>query len=150
MADAALAMKQEGLHATEIGRRLGVAKSTVQYWCRSDRSAPRVRGPAHACPRCRASPLDDEQYAYLLGAYLGDGYITIPRGSVPTLTISCADDWPGVRTEIERAVHAVMPTAAVRIRTRVGSHEVQSCTKHWTCLFPQHGPGMKHTRPIVL
>jgi hypothetical protein len=22
--------------------------------------------------------------------------------------------------------------------------------KHWPCLFPQHGPGKKHTRPIVL
>src|SRR4029077_2419339 len=23
-------------------------------------------------------------------------------------------------------------------------------SKSWTCLFPQHGPGMKHTRPIYL
>ena len=22
--------------------------------------------------------------------------------------------------------------------------------KHWPCLFPQHGPGRKHERPIVL
>lgn len=91
-----------------------------------------------------------QQYAYLLGAYLGDGYINIPRGSVPTLAISCTDDWPGVRREIEVAVRAVMPTAAVRLRAKAGSHEVLSCTKHWTCLFPQHGPGMKHTRRIVL
>ena len=23
-------------------------------------------------------------------------------------------------------------------------------SKHWPCLLPQHGPGRKHTRPIVL
>jgi hypothetical protein len=27
---------------------------------------------------------------------------------------------------------------------------VESTTRHWLCLFPQHGPGMKHTRAIVL
>ena len=27
---------------------------------------------------------------------------------------------------------------------------VQSNWKHWPCLFPQHGPGRKHERPILL
>jgi hypothetical protein len=27
---------------------------------------------------------------------------------------------------------------------------VSSYWKHWVCLMPQHGPGRKHTRPIVL
>ena len=27
---------------------------------------------------------------------------------------------------------------------------VQNSWKHWPCLFPQHGPGRKHERPIVL
>ena len=28
--------------------------------------------------------------------------------------------------------------------------EVTLYSKHWPCLLPQHGPGKKHTRPIVL
>jgi hypothetical protein len=28
--------------------------------------------------------------------------------------------------------------------------EVKSYSKHWHCLFPQHGPGRKHTRKIEL
>ena len=28
--------------------------------------------------------------------------------------------------------------------------EVSLYSKHWPCLFPQHGPGKKHTRPIRL
>ena len=27
---------------------------------------------------------------------------------------------------------------------------VRSYSKHWPCLLPQHGPGPKHKRPIVL
>lgn len=29
-------------------------------------------------------------------------------------------------------------------------HDVMSSSIHWTCLFPQHGPGRKHERPIIL
>jgi hypothetical protein len=31
-----------------------------------------------------------------------------------------------------------------------GCTEVLSYSKHWPCLFPQHGLGKKHLRPIVL
>ena len=31
-----------------------------------------------------------------------------------------------------------------------GCKEIASYSKHWPCLFPQHGPGVKHTRRIVL
>jgi hypothetical protein len=27
---------------------------------------------------------------------------------------------------------------------------ISMCSKHWICLFPQHGPGRKHTRHIRL
>ena len=32
----------------------------------------------------------------------------------------------------------------------VGCFDVQAWWTHWPCLFPQHGPGRKHERPIVL
>jgi hypothetical protein len=33
---------------------------------------------------------------------------------------------------------------------RVGCVEISACWQHWPCLFPQHGPGRKHARPILL
>ena len=45
---------------------------------------------------------------------------------------------------------AVMPTSGVFRVARIGCHEVKSTSKHWTCLFPQHGPGRKHKRRIEL
>src|SRR5580704_8201998 len=33
---------------------------------------------------------------------------------------------------------------------QAGMPEVLSCSRHWPCLFPQHGPGRKHSRTIEL
>ena len=43
-----------------------------------------------------------------------------------------------------------MPSTSISAVQRTGCVAVKSFTKHWHCLFPQHGPGMKHTRAIVL
>ena len=44
----------------------------------------------------------------------------------------------------------VMPTAKTGRIQRQGCTEVKSYSEHWVCMFPQHGPGKKHERPIVL
>lgn len=44
----------------------------------------------------------------------------------------------------------VMPLPRLSQRRKQGCVEVKSYTMHWTCMFPQHGPGKKHERPIVL
>jgi hypothetical protein len=40
----------------------------------------------------------------------------------------------------------------VRVRPRRTDHGVivEAAYKHWPLVFPQHGPGRKHNRPIVL
>jgi hypothetical protein len=45
---------------------------------------------------------------------------------------------------------AVRPGKKVRTQQQVGCTEVISCSRHWPCLFPQHGPGRKHMRKIEL
>ena len=44
----------------------------------------------------------------------------------------------------------VMPHSAVFTASRTGMISVLSTSKHWPCLFPQHGAGKKHTRKIEL
>jgi hypothetical protein len=46
-----------------------------------------------------------------------------------------------------RAVRGGTTHVQLRPKNRV---EVSSYWKCWPCLFPQHGPGKKHDRPIVL
>ena len=50
-----------------------------------------------------------------------------------------------------RAVEAIAPGRAGVLRRRdCRAIVVSNHWKHWVCLIPQHGPGRKHTRPIVL
>ncbi len=44
----------------------------------------------------------------------------------------------------------VLPWPSVSRLQRAGCVDVKSFTRHWTCLFPQHGPGKKHERRIAL
>lgn len=108
------------------------------------------------CPRCGNSPTLPEpraDYAYLLGLYLGDGCISVggDRGKgVWRLRIICADAWPGLVQECVRAMQAVHRANAVTVQQKTGCQEVSSYSRHWPCLFPQHGQGKKHLRPLEL
>jgi hypothetical protein len=95
-------------------------------------------------------PAPGSAYAYLLGQYLGDGTLSHGRGNVWALRIACADTWPGIMVDCAEAIRALRPNNTVSHLRRQGCTYVTARWKHWPCLFPQHGPGMKHTRPIVL
>ncbi len=97
------------------------------------------------------SALDGSAYAYLLAVYLGDGFICPrPRG-VWQLRITLDSAYPGIVAECVAAVESVAPGKAYVLRRRdERAVEVSKYWKHWTCLIPQHGPGRKHTRSIVL
>jgi hypothetical protein len=82
--------------------------------------------------------------------YLGDGHITRGRRDVYALSVSCCDAWPGLITAASEAMSAVVPTSKVFRVQRTGCTEVKSTSKHWPCVFPQHGPGKKHQRKIEL
>jgi hypothetical protein len=128
----------------------GVSIASVRHWRRGTRR-PRQEGrEVKRCPRCHARELDEGAYAYLLGLYLGDGHITKGRRDVYALSIKCCDAWPGLRDQTRIALSAVMPTSRVFSVARPGCTEIKSTSKHWPCLFPQHGPGRKHQREIEL
>jgi hypothetical protein len=146
----ALRLAAAGWRPSTIAHRLGLPQETVAHWCRGDRRGPDTEKRAARCARCDGIPLDETEYSYLLGAYLGDGHITIGRREVASLSVYCADAWPGVATEVREALHAVMPSSSVCAVARIGCQEIKSYSTHWPCLFPQHGPGTKHTRPIPL
>jgi hypothetical protein len=94
--------------------------------------------------RTRASA----NYLYLLGQYLGDGHIARSGRSI-ALRIYCCDAYPAIMAEVDDAMREVANTSVSHTQ-RDGCTQVQSATLHWECMIPQHGPGMKHTRPIML
>lgn len=91
------------------------------------------------------------EYAYLLGIYLGDGHIA-HRGRSVELRIYCDAAYPGIIEAVRAAIVAVRPGANVWVRDRPGAacQVVVSGWREWPALFPQHGRGRKHERPIRL
>jgi hypothetical protein len=150
--DAALRLSDSGVLDREIAQIFGVSIAAIRHWRAGRRRA--VSGPAGlratACPLCYPKPIDEPAYAYLLGLYLGDGHIAHGRRDVYALTIACSDDWPGLMDAAQQAMSAVMPMSRVFRVQQTGCTMVKSYSKHWPCLFPQHGPGRKHLRKIEL
>jgi hypothetical protein len=154
--DTALRLSEVGILDQENARICDVSVAAIRHWRGGRRRGPRG-GPRSAatdrraaCPRCHGRELDEAAYAYLLGLYLGDGHITRGRRDVFALWIACCDDWPGLMAAARRAMSDVMPTSSVFCVHYQGCTMVKSASKHWPCLFPQHGPGRKHTRRIEL
>ncbi|MGW2019808.1 helix-turn-helix domain-containing protein [Streptomyces sp. NPDC001927] len=146
----ALSLLRQGLTNRTVAVRLNVPRGTVGWWLSEDRRKRGVRFERPTdCPVCTRHAFDAPAYAYLLGLYLGDGHITSKRKQ-HHLSIFCSTSWPALIDAAEAAMRKVMPTPRVGRRVRQGCTEVKSYTKHWKCLFPQHGPGRKHERTISL
>jgi hypothetical protein len=147
----ALELVRAGRNDCEIARGTGIPRGTVRDW-RSGRT-PDFRRQWSACAVCsgnsQALPLP--AYTYLLGLYLGDGCLTACPRNVYKLRIACAARYPELIRLCELAMAQVLPNKVGRIRKRnEGCWEIYSFSKHWPCLFPQHGPGRKHERKIEL
>ncbi|WP_179811815.1 transcriptional regulator [Nocardiopsis sinuspersici] len=127
-----------------------ISAQTVRSWPYGNRRTPRTtKSRSTYCPFCGTGAPDPKAYAYLLGLYLGDGYIGGIRNGVDYLSIFCCDTWPGLIEECAATMPKVFPVGVFRVQRR-GCTEVKATSKHWRCIFPQHGKGMKHSRKIVL
>ncbi|WP_275465124.1 helix-turn-helix domain-containing protein [Streptomyces noursei] len=149
----AVAKLRAGAKNADVARALDVPLGTIGYWRHMDRAKRGECPGRHAspCPRCDGREVDEAAYSYLLALYLGDGHIIQYSGHrVPSLMITCADNWPGLMDDCETALQTVFPDNSVCRVRKQGCHNVKVYSKHLPCLFPQHGPGKKHERPIVL
>jgi hypothetical protein len=146
--DEAIRLLTKGQTPTEVANVLRIPRSTVRDWS-CGRS---LRIPRDGVCENHLSNLDPPAYAYLLGMYLGDGCISQHDRGVLRLRITLDAQYPCIIGECAAAVADVAPgkSAAIYRRRDGRCVEVYSYWKHWSCLFPQHGSGRKHERPIEL
>lgn len=151
------ALHSEGRNASEIASITGLPPSTVRDWL----SRP-VRARESGCPTCGRS--HDFQalpasYVYLLGLYLGDGCISAHPRAVHRMRIFLDLRYPEIVSACAAAIQDLVPGNRVGVQQHFSNYverdepsnvEVSAYSKSWPCLFPQHGPGKKHERPIVL
>ncbi|MGV9555962.1 transcriptional regulator [Streptomyces sp. NPDC003401] len=146
----ALTLVARGRSLNSVSKELGVSRFAIRSWQERLEPIRRTGGP---CPRCQKVPVPPEApaaYSYLLGLYLGDGCINLHRRGVYFMRIVLDNAWPGVIDECEAAIRSVRPDNSVCRVKKQGCVAVTGSSKHWPCLFPQHGPGKKHERRITL
>ena len=122
----------------------------------SDATWPKARPYHWARPRgdsCAVLPIEKARqadYVYILGMYLGDGHIAKTQ-STSVLGIFLDDAHPEITSRCAATVARVNPFHKVGLQLQESSMTiVRSYGRCWLQLLPQHGPGRKHERAIVL
>jgi hypothetical protein len=125
---------EAGLNDCAIARLTGLPRTTIRDWRHTRRWAPRERAtarsarrdPNESCARCGHSRhrFDEvgDQYVYLLGLYLGHGYIVHHRRGVYRLTVTLDARYPGIVQECQDAIQTVMPSGARRASLSLWGH----------------------------
>ena len=88
-------------------------------------------------------------YVYLLGLYLGDGNITGNGRSFPASPNS-RRAVPGHRRVRGSSPRHGRAARSGHVRNRGRAQILDAGWKDWPEIFPQHGSGKKHMRPITL
>lgn len=152
----AMALLSRGLTLAEVELRTGIPRSTIRNWRNGRCRSLEVAGDA--CPACRQKclPLPVNRHAafsYLLGQYLGDGGIYEHRRKVHRLVIFGDARYTQIAHDVAVAMSTVAPDVAVNHQRRGPERTcltTYAYSRSWPCLFPQHGRGPKHLRPIWL
>ena len=143
----AIELLDQGWSLNATSKHLGVSRSALREW-RDHGVEPRGRpAPCFVCTGDVCSEVSE--YVLLLGFYLGDGCISKQRRTF-SLRVSCDARYPAIIDKVSRAIEAVHESGRVCHVRGPGVIVVQNCWNHWPCLFPQHGPGRKHERPLTL
>ena len=137
-------LSEAGMSDYAVARATGVTRQTVFRW--RHHGFERVRGDA-------VWIVEGAPYAYLLGLYLGDGYLSKgPRAAAATLDIACDPQYVSVLEEASHAIASTFPGPPVRRHAIAGGNCVRLRITHPALVsaFPQHAPGKKHQRRIAL
>src|SRR5438270_3406076 len=150
-------LKAQGRTDREVSRLTGVPVTTIRAWRNHglSQNAQRALSDEERCATCGAEPHDfrslpQEAYAYLLGVYLGDGWLS-RNGSSWALRIVLDELYPGI---IARCCEAIQELRGGEAPAPYPDHRGKRCVhihstwRPWICLFPQHGRGRKHHRKI--
>lgn len=115
--DEVLELASKGLNAGEVARRVGAPRATVRDWMTGATRRARDDGRLR-CERCdrehQGADEVAEQYAYLLGLYLGDGCLSEHPRAVYKLRIVLDRKYPAIIEECAAAIAAVAPRVSVK------------------------------------
>jgi len=146
---AVMSLLGNGISDYAIAVKTGVGRGTVRRW--------RIAGvPPQAVSMRRAadgwSVPDGAAYCYLLGAYLGDGTVSLRSARGARLQVVNDRRYESISQEILATTRTTFPGGIPRVHPSSTDESDVLSISHPAIprAFPQHGPGRKHYRAIVL
>lgn len=143
-----LRLHKDGISQNKIHKILGFDRATIRQI---------VKNPTEylfqSIPDFDIKHIDRKVYAFILGVYLGDGYIVkTHRQNVFKIRIFCDVKYKNILEEISESLEILFPNSKSLRRQHTSKNciEIYLYSSHILKLFPQHGEGRKHQRPIVL
>lgn len=149
-----LRLWENGFNKSAIERRTGIPRGTVRDCIKKFGSIQGLEKYLEQEQKLHWSNRKSDvefrhNYAYLLGVYLGDGYIaTHPR--TYRLRIFMDRKYPNIIQEIVDSIAILAPNNSIHSGDYNGCIEIGCYSNHWAEMFPQHGEGVKHERDIIL
>ena len=142
-----LKLRKQGKNNCEISRITGIPRTTV----RDVRRCSPILAEATDLKSVKCGfESHHRHYAYLLGMYLGDGYICKNRRTY-RIRISCATDYPDIINDVKKSLQGVFKNNKVGIvKKKSKCVDVYCYSNFLPNIFPQHGAGQKHERKIIL
>lgn len=140
-------LHQQGKSNRSIAKQLKVDHATIAYWIKKDFNVNQKSEIDY-------NLLDADAYSYVLGMYLGDGYIDKVRRTY-RMRINLDAKYPKIIKECVSNIRTILPYNKVREQNIFYKNHLSSITvvvysNHLPLLFPQHGIGVKHLRRIIL
>jgi hypothetical protein len=149
----ALELIAAGHNDCQVARIMGIPRATIRDWRRPTYVQRNPEIPRETCPRCwrAARPIrfTPEDYSELLGLYLGDGSIS-EYARTQRLRIVLDRKYPTIVADTRALLDRAFVHNRVDAVSAEGCFHLSVYSSHLVCLFPQHGPGRKHERRILL
>jgi hypothetical protein len=141
-------LHKDGISQNKIHKILGFDRTTIRQILKDPEDYIKK-----SIPEFNLDNIDRQSYAFILGVYLGDGCISkTHRQNVFKIRIFCDAKYVNILNEITKSLEIIFPNSKTlkRNHTSVNCIEIYLYSSHILKLFPQHGLGRKHERPIVL
>jgi hypothetical protein len=154
-------MLLEGASKRSIALAIGVEYSAIHYYIRNRSRYISRLSTSSSLLDIKLTTINTPQashdtqriYSYVLGLYLGDGYIDlhIPKYHVYKLRISQDTKYPMMIKEQQESIHMLLNTNVnVQYSRTSNCATIYAYKKDLPLYFPQHGAGLKNTRNVEL
>lgn len=141
--------KDVGLNNCEISKILNIPRTTINDWIKNKPNFNKFQKTNFNPKKYIEDNNLNETYSYILGLYLGDGYINKMKRTYKLRIVNDVK-YSKLNMFIKLQLEKLFPSNVVGFVNRNTYLEIYVHSNKLEKLFPQHEVGRKHQRKIIL